>query len=163
LARVDSAVPAAVCDLGCGTGNVTRILGERWPAAELTGIDASAEMLARAAKEGGRARWVESDLAAWTAGRPGDVIYSNAALHGLRAHETLLPKLVAQLAPGGVLALQMPRNFGAPSHQMMHATVLAGPWQARLEHLVVPPPVKEPAFYYDLLRPRVAELEIWET
>ncbi|HEY8709494.1 MAG TPA: trans-aconitate 2-methyltransferase, partial [Burkholderiaceae bacterium] len=85
------------------------------------------------------------------------------ALHWLPGHEHLFPALVAQLAPGGVLAVQMPRNFGAPSHTLIADAVRAGPWRARLEPLLRPSPVAAPEFYFDLLAPLVAQVDIWET
>ncbi len=91
------------------------------------------------------------------------MIYSNAALHWLPDHQRLFPALVAQLAPGGVLAVQMPRNFNAPSHTLIAETVRSGPWRARLEPMLAPSPVGEPAFYYGVLSGLVAQLDIWET
>ena len=163
LARIGVTQPATLHDLGCGTGNITRMLAERWPQAQVTGVDASAEMLAQAAQQASGIRWVQQSLASWTPRQPADVIYSNAALHWLPDHATLLPALVAQLAPGGVLAVQMPRNFQAPSHTAIHDTVLAGPWRGQLEPLLQPSPVAEPQFYYSLLQPHAATLDIWET
>ena len=163
LAAVPAARPQLVYDLGCGAGNVTRLLAQRWPDAQVVGVDDSASMLARAAAELPQARWVQQSLAQWRAERPADVIYSNAALHWLAGHRELFPSLVAQLAPGGVLAVQMPRNFGAPSHTMIADTVRAGPWRAKLEPLLQPSPVAPPEFYYDVLSPLVARLDIWET
>lgn len=163
LAAVPSAHPATVYDLGCGPGNVTRMLTERWPQAHVTGVDDSAAMLAKAATELPGVRWVQQSLADWRAERPADLIYSNAALHWLPDHARLFPALVAQVAPGGVFAVQMPRNFGAPSHALIAETVRSGPWRARLEPLLRPSPVAAPDFYYDVLAPRVARLDIWET
>jgi trans-aconitate 2-methyltransferase len=163
LAAVPAAEPRIVYDLGCGAGNVTRLLAQRWPQAELTGVDDSAAMLAKAAEVLPGARWLQQGLAGWQAPAPADVIYSNAALHWLDDHARLFPRLLGQLAPGGVLAVQMPRNFGAPSHTLIADTVRAGPWHAHLEPLLAPSPVADPAFYYDLLSPRVARLDIWET
>jgi trans-aconitate 2-methyltransferase len=163
VARVPLAAPAVVYDLGCGAGNVTRLLTARWPAAAVTGVDGSASMLAaaRAAAPGGT--WVEADLAAWRAPRPADLLFSNAALHWLTDHSRLFPRLVADLAPGGVLAVQMPRNHGAPSHTEMVAAAQAGPWRERLRAALRPRPVSGPAVYYDLLQPHVSQLDIWET
>jgi trans-aconitate 2-methyltransferase len=163
LAAIPSLAPQVVYDLGCGAGNVTRLLAERWPQAQVTGVDDSASMLARAATELPGTRWVQQSLADWRADRPADVIYSNAALHWLPNHHLLFPALAGQLAPGGVLAVQMPRNFGAPSHTLIADTVMGGPWRARLEPMLQPSPVATPDFYYDSLAPRVARLDIWET
>lgn len=163
LAAVPALDPKLVYDLGCGAGNVTRLLARRWPRAELTGVDDSAAMLARAAEVFAGARWLHQGLAQWRAERPADVVYSNAALHWLPDHARLFPALLAQLAPGGVLAVQMPRNFDAPSHTLIADTVRDGPWRERLEPLLRPSPVAAPEVYHDLLAPRAARLDIWQT
>jgi trans-aconitate 2-methyltransferase len=163
LARIPSVEPALVYDLGCGAGNVTAVLAERWPEARIIGVDASAAMLAQAARSLPRVQWMQQPLAGWQAESPADVIYSNAALHWLPDHRQLFPALVAMLAPGGVLAVQMPRNFSAPSHTLIEAAARAGPWRSKLEPLLAPAPVAEPQFYYALLAPLAASLDIWES
>ena len=163
LNRIDLAAPAHVYDLGAGAGNVTRLLRARWPNANITGVDDSAEMLAKAAAESPDITWQQADLGRWRPSHPADLIYSNAALHWLTGHERLFPALLEGLAPGGVLAVQMPRNFEAPSHTAISEAALAGPWRTRLESLLRPAPVAEPDFYYDVLAPKVASLDIWET
>ena len=163
LNRIDVAAPGDVCDLGAGAGNVTRLLKARWPAARITGVDSSREMLAKAAAADPDITWQHADLAAWRPERPADVIYSNAALHWLGDHARVFPALLSALAPGGTLAVQMPRNFLAPSHTSMADAARSGPWRAKLEPLLRPVPVSEPAFYYDVLAPRAAVLDIWET
>jgi trans-aconitate 2-methyltransferase len=163
LARVGADAPERVYDLGCGAGNVTRLLVERWPRAAITGIDDSAEMLARAAKELPHVTWINQGVQAWQPEQPVDVIFSNAALHWLPDHDALFPALVNKLAPGGVLAVQMPRNFLAPSHTLIADTVRAGPWRGKLEHLLGPPPVAAPEQYYALLAPLTRSIDIWET
>jgi Trans-aconitate methyltransferase len=163
LSRIDAEDPAEVYDLGAGAGNVTRLLKDRWPDAHVTGIDDSEEMLAKAAAAAPEITWQRADLAAWRPARRADIIYSNAALHWVVDHDRLFQDLVAALSPGGVLAVQMPRNFSAPSHTAIAEAARGGPWRARLEPLLRPAPVAEPAFYFDLLAARVAVLDIWET
>jgi trans-aconitate 2-methyltransferase len=164
LARVPVGLaPRLAVDLGCGTGSATQRIAERWPAAAVIGVDDSPDMLAREAPPGSRVRWQRADIGRWRAAAPVDLIYSNAALHWLPDHAALFPRLLEQLAPGGVLAVQMPRNFGAPSHTLIHETARNGPWRDRLAPLIGPPPVAEPAGYIALLAPRVAVLEVWET
>jgi trans-aconitate 2-methyltransferase len=163
LTRIDVAEPAEVYDLGAGAGNATRLLQERWPSARVTGVDESREMLAKAAAAAPEIAWEHADLATWRPPRPADVIYSNAALHWLGDHERLFPALFSGLAPGGVLAVQMPRNFRGPSHTAIAEAARSGPWRATLEPLIRPAPVAEPARYFDLLAPRAAALDIWET
>lgn len=163
LGRVPPVAPGVVYDLGCGAGNVTRLLAERWPGAALTGVDGSAAMLAAARAAAPQVTWVEADLGTWRSPRPADVLFSNAALHWLDDHPRLFPRLIADLALGGVLAVQMPRNHGAPSHTEMVAAAEAGPWRERLRPALRARPVAEPAVYHDILRPHVSLLDIWET
>jgi trans-aconitate 2-methyltransferase len=163
LAHIATERPRRIYDLGCGAGNVTRLLLERWPNAEVIGIDDSAEMLAKAAEASSRIRWVRQSLATWRPDAPADLIFSNAALHWLPNHVQLFSVLVDALTPGGVLAVQMPRNFLAPSHTLMYETARAGSWRNKLQPLIAPPPVSEPQFYYSLLQARARSLDIWET
>ena len=143
--------------------NVTRLLAVRWPDAAVTGVDASPAMLAQAAREPSRVAWVHADLATWAPPAPADVLFSNAALHWLDDHPGLFPALVGRLAPDGILAVQMPRNHGAPSHTAMLEAAEAGPWRERLAPVLRPRPVAAPADYHDWLGPHVRTLDIWET
>jgi trans-aconitate 2-methyltransferase len=165
LGRIRAGAPATVFDLGCGAGNVTRVLAERWPGARVTGVDSSAAMLERARAAAPDLEFVARDLASWTAPAPAsaDVVFSNAALHWLDDHPALFARLMAQLAPGGTLAVQMPRNHGAASHSIMLEAAHAGPWRARLARVRGIRPVHEPAAYYRMLAPLAARLDIWET
>ncbi|MCX7173013.1 MAG: methyltransferase domain-containing protein [Proteobacteria bacterium] len=163
LARIDAEDPQLVYDLGCGTGNGTQLLALRWNLAKVTGIDDSEEMLGRAAKEQPLITWQQQSIAQWVPEQPADLIFSNAALHWLPDHADLFPKLMAFLAPGGTLAVQMPRNFGAPSHTLIAETIRGGHWRSRLEHLLRPAPVGDPIFYYELLAPSASSIDIWET
>lgn len=163
LAQINVQQAKLVYDLGCGPGNVTRMLAERWGGAELFGVDNSSEMLAQASKQPSKIRWVQGDITAWAAATPPDVIFSNAALHWLDDHQGLFPKLFAQLSPGGVLAVQMPTNHEAPSHVLLGELARHGPWRDLLAPLVRQRPVGSAEFYYDLLASQASALDIWET
>ena len=163
MARIDLAAPGAVYDLGCGTGVLARLMAERWPAARVTGVDGSPDMLEKARTDGGTVDWVAADLARWRPDGPADLIYSNAALHWLDDHAALFPRLMAGLAPGGVLAVQMPRNFDAASHTCMAEAAAAGPWRDTLAGVPRQTQVAPPEIYYDLLAADAASLDIWET
>ncbi|HMN79821.1 MAG TPA: methyltransferase domain-containing protein [Burkholderiaceae bacterium] len=163
LARIDLPAPARIVDLGCGTGSITGLMARRWPAAQITGVDDSAAMLERARGEHPGIRWQQQSMADWRADEPVDLLFSNAALHWLPDHPALFASLIGQLAPGGVLAVQMPRNFSAPSHTAIADTVREGPWRARLEPLLKPLPVMEPAAYFEICSPLAADVDLWET
>lgn len=167
LARVPLAAPQndilSVVDLGCGAGNLTPLIQQRWPQARHIGVDSSPSMLAKARQDYPAAEFIEADIATWTPAEPVDLIYSNAALHWLDGHDRLIPGLLDGLKPGGWLAIQMPRNFGAPSHMCIVDAIELGPWRSRLEPYLRRRPVAEPATYWQQLHERCAALEIWET
>lgn len=167
LARVPLASPPnailSVVDLGCGAGNLTPLMQQRWPQAKHIGVDSSASMLAKARKDYPTAEFVEGDIATWQPDEPVDLIYSNAAIQWLDGHDTLIPGLLKGLKPGGWLAIQMPRNFGAPSHTSITDTIELGPWRSRLEPHLRRRPVAEPQAYWRMLHERCAALDIWES
>ncbi len=106
-----------VVDLGCGTGELTRLMHERLGAKETLGIDTSEAMLARSqAVAGDGLRFERGDVADFAPERRWDLVLSNAALHWVPEHETLFARLTAALTEGGQLAVQMPANFDHPSH-----------------------------------------------
>src|ERR1043165_2295656 len=163
LARIPDFPARTIVDLGAGAGNVSKLLKERWPEATVTGVEGSAEMVAAGRKAAPEIEWLQQDLASWQPMRKYNLIYSNAALHWLPDHGKLFPALMQKVAPGGMLAVQMPRNFLAPSHVLIGETALNGPWRSKVEHLVTPPPVEGPAFYHDLLAPLSQNVDMWET
>ncbi|MGE0425836.1 MAG: methyltransferase domain-containing protein [Reyranellaceae bacterium] len=162
LSRIPATPPGTVVDVGCGAGNMMPLLAARWPGAKLAGVDGSPEMLARARKDHPAARFIEADLNHWRTDAPADVLFSNAALHWLDGHDTLFPSLLKQLAPGGWLAVQMPRNFEAPSHSTVVDTINNGPWRDTLMPVLRPRPVAPPDEYWRLLSPLAASVAIWE-
>jgi trans-aconitate 2-methyltransferase len=161
IARIAHPGPRRVVDLGCGTGSALPLLAARFPGAELTGVDASATML-EAARSTGFATCL-ADIATWSPPRPVDVIFSNAALHWIAGHAQLFPKLIACLAPGGVLAVQMPAMHTEPVRALQSVVAASGPWSAQLEGVASAPAILEPEAYYDLLSGFSSTIEIWET
>lgn len=162
LARVPVEAPARAADLGCGPGNSTALLCARWPGTEVEGLDISPEMLERARVSGVPARWTLADLATWEAPGAYDVVFSNAALQWLPDHASLLPRLMAAVRPGGVLAFQVPCNMAAPSHALMREVAARGPWTERLRG-VREIAVLAPEEYFDILVPHAGALDVWET
>ena len=169
LERVPLAEPRVVYDLGCGSGHVTRLMSQRWPAAAVHGLDQSPEMLAEAAGEPSPVHWLQADIRDWTPRRPADLIYSNATLQWVDGHRELFPRLMRHLAPGGCLAVQMPLSWDMPSHRLMRQTLEhGGPGGASIGDSVVLAAVRrkwveDAEVYYDLLHPLGPRLDIWET
>ena len=164
LAQVPLADAGFVVDLGCGPGNSTQLLAERFPGAEVLGLDTSPDMLAAARARLPNARFEAGDASTFTLDKPADLIFANAVLQWVPDHAVLLPRLLSLLAPGGVLAVQMPDNLDEPSHVAMRESAMSGPWADKLSEAsraraVLP----EPGGYYDMLAPHAARVDIWHT
>ena len=158
-----SAAPDFIVDLGCGPGNSTDILHQRWPDTRILGVDNSEEMLQRARRDRIPAEFELADIATWRPKQQPSIIFSNAALQWLDNHQTLLPQLISYLPQGGVLAVQMPRNFDAPSHVLLREVATNGPWASYTKNAIRYDPVATPEVYYDLLAPITSSVDIWET
>lgn len=160
LARVPVEKPQRVIDLGCGPGNSTELLSDRFPFAELTGVDNAQAMLARARRDLPTVEFVEADVATYRP-PPVDLLFANAVFQWLPDHQTLISALFESVRPDGVFAFQVPCNFDEPSHRLMRE--LAGPWAERTRTLFSRPHVEKPTFYYDCLAPFARHVDIWQT
>ncbi|SMH34577.1 methyltransferase domain-containing protein [Maritimibacter sp. HL-12] len=161
---IDTIPAGPVVDLGCGAGTVGPVLAARFGDRSLIGVDTSPAMLAEAAKVGIYDHLTRADIAGWTpegrAARPA-LIFSNAVLHWLDDHESLLPRLARLLPPGGVLAVQMPGQFHAPSHRLLRE-IAATLFPDRFGAIATGSPVSGPDDYARLLAP-FGQVQAWET
>lgn len=166
LARVAAEDPRTVVDLGCGPGNLTALLADRWPDAAVTGLDSSAEMIERARGTDDRIAFEVADLRDWVAAGPAagevDVLVSNATLQWVPGHLDLLPGLVDRVRPGGWLAFQVPGNFGEPSHTIRSELAAEAPYAAHTRGVAVPSS-HDPAVYLDRLAGLGCVVDAWET
>ena len=163
LARVPATEVDRVVDLGCGPGNLTRLLQDRWPAADVLGLDSSAEMV-EAAREQATAglRFEVADLRGWSADPRVDVLISNATLQWVPDHLDLLPHLVEQVVPGGWLAFQVPGNFGEPSHVLLHELAAEDRFREHVDG-VARPDAHGPETYLEALLDLGCTVDAWET
>ena len=163
ISRISLAHPRRIIDLGCGPGNSTAMLRQRWPAAEITGLDNSREMINAASQAYPGWTWVEGNIATWTAAQPFDLVFSNAALHWVANHAEVMPHLLRQVLPKGALAIQMPAHFRSPVHELMIEVSRNPAWKNKMQDATHAIKVERPAFYYDLLNPHASKLDLWET
>lgn len=170
VARVRTRDARLVVDLGCGPGTAAALLLERWPAARVVGVDSSPEMLARAARVASAPRvcFEQADLRTWEPDGPPDVVVANAVLQWVPDHVEVIGRFAGLLAPGGSLALQVPGNFGAPSHTAMRQLAGSGRWPLPAGLLRESPvlrerPVLEPAGYLSVLTGLGLDADVWET
>ncbi|MCP9208519.1 trans-aconitate 2-methyltransferase [Streptomyces cucumeris] len=159
-----------IADLGCGPGNVTTLLFDRWPDARVTGLDNSAEMLESAkplagpTTGGGHLDFRSADILRWAPDETYDLIASNAALQWVPGHVDAFPTWLDALRPGGSLAFQIPGNFDAPSHRLLRELCASPRWRDRLgETLRHRGAVLDPVGYQDRLAALGCEADVWET
>lgn len=162
LARVAAPAPHAVVDLGCGPGNLTALLRDRWPDADLLGLDSSPEMIDAARATDDRVTWQVADLRDWRPAAPVDVLVSNATLQWVPGHLDLLPRLVESVAPGGWLAFQVPGNLAEPSHTIRAELAAEAPYAEHTRDVAVPAG-HDPAVYLDALAALGCTVDAWET
>ena len=158
LAQVGDLPAGDVVDLGCGDGAAAAALAQRFQGRRIVGVDSSPAMLENAA---GYAATTLADIADWTPGTPPALIFSNAVLHWLPDHAALMPRLAGVLAPAGVLAVQMPRQFLAPSHRFLR-DIAAGMFPDRFDFSQYQPPVAPAVTYHEMLAP-LGRVTAWET
>ena len=163
VARVGAEAPRRVVDLGCGPGNLTTLLAQRWPDASIAGVDSSPEMVAAARRLDTGIYFEVADLRDWLAtAEPVDVLVSNATLQWVPGHLDLLPALVDAVAPGGWLAFQVPGNFDEPSHTIRRDLAAEEPWRVHTRGAAVPDS-HDPGVYLDRLAGLGCEVDAWET
>jgi trans-aconitate 2-methyltransferase len=171
IARVLTPVPRDVVDLGCGPGNMTRTLLERWPQARIHGIDSSLDMIAAARRHASdRLDFEVGDLTTWTPPTPLDVIVSNATLQWVPNHVDLLPTWLGFLRPGGTIAFQVPANANTGASDALDAITSSPRWASVFRNIHRAgglanddSAVRSPAEYADILGRLGCAVDAWET
>jgi trans-aconitate 2-methyltransferase len=149
-------------DLGCGPGNSTEALAAHFPGAAIVGLDSSADMVAAARERMPHLQFATTGIETWDDPGPFGVILANAVLQWVPDHAAVFPRLLSKLERGGSLAVQMPDNQNEPSHRLMREVATNGPWAEKLAN-VARTSRQSANWYYELLRPRCTQVDIWRT
>ncbi|WP_157217142.1 trans-aconitate 2-methyltransferase [Flavisphingomonas formosensis] len=164
LAHVPTATVAHAIDIGCGPGNSTELMRNRYPEARISGLDSSDDMIAAARRRMPDVDFSVADIAGWSPAERYDLILANAVLQWLPDHAALFPRLFGKLAPDGTLAVQMPDNLDEPAHRLMREVAADGPWSAKLATAWQSrAPRHEADYYFRLLHGRAQRLDVWRT
>ncbi len=164
LRRIPLAEIRTAADIGCGPGNSTELIVERYPNARVLGLDNSPSMLAKARERLPRATFEEVDIATWQPDERYDLIFANAVLQWLPDHPSLLARLVSFLDTGGCLAVQMPNNLNEPSHRLMEKVSREGPWAGKLASASqAREEIGSFEDYYSWLQRTGCSVDIWQT
>lgn len=159
----DDLQPREIWDLGCGAGQHAALLKRRHPNAAVHGVDSSVAMIGRARARSEDVDWSVGDIASWRPQTPADLIFANASLQWLGDHAALFDWLAGALAPGGVLAVQMPMAHETRQHAILREVAASGPWAARLAGVETLAPLLSAEAYYAVLAQRCDEIDIWAT
>lgn len=164
IARIPLEAPRLVYDLGCGPGNSTKTLAERWPDARLIGVDNSKEMLAAAREDGPKgALWQEAEISDWSPSEAPDLIYSNATFQWIGGQHHLLPRLLSSVKKGGALAFQIPANHTDPPHTIIDEVLQEHGLAHRIKSASLSRHVLPQADYFRMLSLLASDIDIWDT
>jgi trans-aconitate 2-methyltransferase len=163
VSHVRVAAPQTVIDLGCGPGNSTQVLRERWPGARVLGLDSSPGMIAAAREGHPDQEWVLGDIGTWSSVEPFDVVFSNAAFQWVPHHAHLMPHVFDQVAPGGALAFQIPSRTYCLAQTLIDEVADDAAWASRMLDARSALTIEDPHVYYDLLAPVARDVDMWET
>jgi trans-aconitate 2-methyltransferase len=163
LANIPTVDVNTGADIGCGPGNSTELLRDKYPLALITGMDSSADMIDAARKRLPDIRFEIADISTWEARGPFDIILANAALQWVPDHANLFPALISKLSSGGSLAVQMPDNFDEPSHRLMREIAAYDLWKDKLASASKRVARETVDWYYQKLGGVVSKLDIWRT
>jgi trans-aconitate 2-methyltransferase len=152
-----------IIDIGCGPGNSTQILRQKWPSSQIVGIDRSEEMIKKAREDYPDQKWFTADAASFKSDLLYDIVFSNAVLQWIPHHEILVPTLFKLVQSKGALAVQIPANQESPLHKALLSVSLNDPWHRYTEGCEKLFHYQSSDYYYNLLAPLATEIEQWET
>jgi trans-aconitate 2-methyltransferase len=161
--RIRLSEPVTIIDIGCGPGNSTQILAQKWPAAKIIGLDSSAAMIKKAQEHFPALSWIEGKAENLPEDRKYDLVFSNAALQWITGHETLIPKLWNIVDKGGALAVQIPKFDKMDINTSIQTVLSDDRWRCYNESAHAIKSLHDLNYYYNLLCDRTDDLELWET
>ena len=162
-AKVTAENPTSVIDIGCGPGNSTRVLLERWPNARVSGLDSSPEMIKKAKADLPDIEWITGDAGTFTFENEYDVVFSNAAIQWMQGHEALVPRLYGIVKSGGALAVQIPADQGSPIRRSLLSVSAQEKWSKYTSGRERLMNYRTAEYYYDILAGIGGRFDVWET
>jgi trans-aconitate 2-methyltransferase len=163
VSRIEIVNPSSIIDIGCGPGNSTQALFERWPNADIIGLDHSQEMIAKAKSDYPNRKWIHADAAHYDPQETYDIVFSNATLQWIQNHEKLIPRLFSFLKVNGALAVQVPANDKSPLHKSLLTVSKNDKWykfSGDCDRLLN---YQSASYYYDILNGLSSKIDLWET
>ncbi len=163
ISKINSVEPKSIIDIGCGPGNSTRVLVNRWPKAKITGLDSSLSMIKKAEKNYPDQEWIVANALAYESRIKYDIVFSNAAIQWIPNHEDLLKKFHRMLSDNGLIAVQIPLFWDMPLGKIINETANDCRWTEQMEGISDLFTIHNYSFYYDHLSSLFDSIDIWET
>lgn len=161
--KINIVEPKSIIDLGCGPGNSTQVLVNRWPKAKITGLDVSLAMIKKARQDYPHQEWIVADASTYEPKTKYDIIFSNAAIQWIPNHKYLLKRLNDMLSDNGLVAVQIPLFWDMPLGEIINSTAISDRWKKKTEKVSDLFTIHNYSFYYDHLSVLFSSIEMWET
>ena len=163
VSKINQVNPKTIIDIGCGPGNSTQVLANRWADAKITGIDSSNAMIEKARQEFPNQQWIEADASTYKSSEKFDIVFSNAVIQWIPDHEALLAKLKRLLTDNGTLAVQIPLFWDMPLGKILDSVGRDNRWREKtvgVSDLLI---IQNYSFYYDVLSNLFNTVKMWVT
>ena len=165
LSQIDLDTDGGIVDLGCGPGNITKIIKDNWPDRKLTGIDISEEMISEAKKKYQKSNifWEKADITHWTSDEKLALVFSNAAIQWIPNHEVLFLKLLKNLKSKGTLGIQVPITKKLYFQEAIHKLSSLPKWAKYFENVKQINNSIKVNQIYQILSSHCKDINIWKT
>ena len=162
--RIPLSEPKRIIDIGCGPGNSTKVLLDKYPNADILGVDYSENMLKKAAANYPMLKFSAFDASSeiWNLDKDYDIVFSNACIQWIPNHNELLRKMMSLLNDGGILAVQIPIQYNEPIYKIIQQVVSSQNQENRFSYSN-PLNILNDSEYYDILSEISKDFEIWTT
>jgi trans-aconitate 2-methyltransferase len=155
--------PKSILDVGCGPGNSSQALLQRWPDAVLTGIDNSVNMIEKAKTTYPDNTWIVADASKYTSNTIYDIVFSNATIQWIPDHEKLFKRLFNLINNQGVLAIQVPRFNEMAVSKVIQKVAGRAKWKEPTKGCGDLLTHHDYKYYYDLISKDYKSVEFWQT
>ena len=163
VSRIKAINPRNIIDVGCGPGNSTMVLANRWPEAEIYGLDSSRAMIEKARLDYPEKIWLQGDILDFVPEQKYGIVFSNAVLQWIPDHEKLVSGLFDMVDAGGALAVQISLFSSMTMGKIIEDVSSSGVWQKLMEGCSGLFTYNSSSFYYNLLAEKAGTIEMWET
>jgi len=163
IGKINQIEPKSIIDIGCGPGNSTQVLVNRWPKSQITGLDSSTAMIKKAKQDYPNQEWIVADALTYNPEIKYDIIFSNAVIQWIPNHEKLLTKFHENLTDNGIIAIQIPLFWDMPLGQIINNTAKDDRWKTKTESVSNLFTIHDYSFYFDQLSELFNSIEMWET